>query len=88
MRSSLTHTEALISEIVAGLLPEASPKVDVAREESLIGAGLSSIDMVNLLLQIESRFNVTVPSRAVTPTNFYSIASIAKIIEQITSKAA
>jgi len=87
MQSSMSTTESAIAEIVGGLLPTTAP-VELAPDASLIGAGLRSIDMVNLLLQIEGHFNVTVPARAVNPANFHSVASIAKLIERIQAEAA
>jgi acyl carrier protein len=87
MQSSMSTTETAVTEIVTGLLPQAA-RAALTPDASLVGAGLRSIDMVNLLLQIEGHFNLTVPARAVNPTNFHSVESIARLVEKIRSDAA
>jgi acyl carrier protein len=72
-----------VAEIVAGLLPKRTQPVAISNEDSLTAAGLDSFGMVNLLLEIETSFNLTVPSRLVTPKSFRSISSISRLIETI-----
>ena len=42
--------------------------------------GLTSLDMVDLVLSVESEFNVRIPEAAITPANFRSIATIDALI--------
>ena len=80
--------EKRVSDIVLSLIKAHREIELISTTESLTAAGLSSIDMVNFLLQIEEEFNVTIQSRAVNPTNFRSVESVAKLIEEIQDRAA
>ena len=57
------------------------------REEDLTEAGLSSLDMVNLMLAVEAAFGVKIPDPDLTPGNFSSIARIETLIDGLTEKA-
>ena len=72
-----------VAEIVANLLAKRTQPISISSEDSLTAAGLDSFGMVNLLLEIETSFNLTVPSRLVTPKSFRSISSISRLIESI-----
>jgi acyl carrier protein len=72
-----------VAKIVARLLPERARATPIANDEPLTTAGLNSLGMVNLLLEIEANFNITVPTKLVAPKTFRSIHSIARLIESI-----
>ena len=76
-----------VAKIVAGLLPEGDRAKPIAHDEPLTTAGLNSLGMVNLLLEIEANFNITVPASLVVPKSFRSIHSIARLIESIAQAA-
>jgi len=80
--------EQRVTAIVVALLGERLEARTVSATESLTGVGLSSLDMVNFLLQLEEVFDITVQARAVNPTNFHSIRSVAAMVEQMLAKAA
>ena len=75
--------EDKVAEIVTGLLPERAQSRPLTKDESLTSAGLSSLGMVNLLLEIEGSFNITEAARMVTPKSFRSVDSISRLIESI-----
>jgi acyl carrier protein len=52
----------------------------ISVEDGLIDAGLTSIDMVNLMLAVEAEFDVSVPQSAITPENFRSVSTIEALI--------
>jgi acyl carrier protein len=83
MNQSSMTIDQRVADIVAGLLPKRAQPVALSSEDSLTGAGLDSFGMVNLLLEIETSFNLTIPSRLVTPKSFRSINSISRLIESI-----
>jgi acyl carrier protein len=83
MMSSNSNVDQRVAEIVATLLPEQAKSKPLANDESLTAAGLNSLGMVNLLLEIEASFNITVPARLVTPKSFRSISSVSRLIESI-----
>ncbi|MCL2385470.1 MAG: phosphopantetheine-binding protein [Alphaproteobacteria bacterium] len=45
--------------------------------------GLSSMDMVNLLIAVEAEFNVTVPGTNLSPEHFRSIRTIDRLVSQL-----
>lgn len=83
-----TSIEQRITGIAAALLGERLGARTISPSASLIEAGLNSLDMVNFLLQLEETFDITVQARAVNPTNFHSIRSVASLVEQLLTKAA
>jgi acyl carrier protein len=58
-----------------------------AAGDNLRDAGLTSLDMVNLMLAIEAEFDIEVPQSAMTPENFDTVAAI-DILVSVTAKAA
>jgi acyl carrier protein len=60
----------------------------VSVDDALTEAGLSSLDMVNLMLAVESEFDILIPSADITPANFRSIASIEALILGIRARTA
>jgi len=55
--------------------------------DNLRDAGLTSLDMVNLMLSIEAEFDVEFPQSAMTPDNFDTVAAIEALVS-VTAKAA
>ena len=56
-------------------------------DENLRDAGLTSLDMVNLMLAIEAEFDIEIPQSAMTPDNFDTIAAMDALVS-VTAKAA
>jgi acyl carrier protein len=52
-------------------------------DDQLTEAGLSSIDMVNLMLSVEAEFDIIIPASDITPENFRSVATIEALIVRI-----
>ncbi len=55
--------------------------------DNLREAGLTSLDMVNLMLAIEGEFDIEIPQSAMTPDNFDTVAAIENLVS-VTAKAA
>ncbi len=55
--------------------------------DNLREAGLTSLDMVNLMLAIEAEFDIEIPQSAMTPDNFDTVAAIEKLVS-VTAQAA
>ena len=49
-------------------------------DENLREAGLTSLDMVNLMLAIEAEFDIEIPQSAMTPENFDTIGAIEGLV--------
>jgi acyl carrier protein len=77
-----------LAELVAELLAKRSITRPVSIDEPLTQAGLSSIDMVNLMLAVEAEFNIMIPPPEITPENFRSIASVEALIARIDPRVA
>ena len=75
MNSSIT-APALVETI----LRQNSIAVQVDLESRLVDVGLTSMDMVNLMLGVESEFDFTIPQPEITPENFQSIRSLELMI--------
>ena len=80
----LDRLNSPVTERVAVLVRQILTKRGVerapGRDEDLTEAGLSSLDMVNLMLAVESEFEVKIPDRDMTPANFRSIGRIEALL--------
>jgi acyl carrier protein len=72
-----------ISSIVRALLAKrtATPFIDDAQD--LTDLGLTSLDMVNLMLAVEDAFEIEIPQRQMTPANFRSIVAIENLVNRV-----
>lgn len=73
--------------LVKSILAKNSVDRPLSVDEELGKAGLSSIDMVNLMLAVEAEFDVTIPAAEITPANFRSIATIEALILKLARSA-
>jgi acyl carrier protein len=62
------------------LLVKRSIERPIGNEDSLTEKGLSSLDIVNLMLGVETEFAIKIPDRDMTPSNFRSIAQIDRLV--------
>lgn len=78
---SLTRDRLLV--LVEQILVKSAVTRPVSVDQPLNAAGLSSIDMVQLMLTIEADFEITIPAAEITPEQFRSIATIAALIDKL-----
>jgi acyl carrier protein len=76
-----------IADLVRGLLAKRSVNRPVGTDEDLTEAGLTSLDMVNLMLAVESEFGLKIPDRDMTPANFRSISRIDALVGALLQNA-
>ena len=69
-----------IGSILRGVLSKGALSPSVSPSEPLPEAGVSSMDMVSLMLAIEAEFELFIPPEDVNPKNFRSIESIASMV--------
>jgi acyl carrier protein len=74
-----------ITALVNRMLTERSLRFPAFPDDDLRSAGLSSLDMVNLVLSVESEFDVSIPDADITPARFRSIATIAALVTALLS---
>ncbi len=78
LRDRLLH---LVAQILGK--PDAAPSLSA--EARLSELGMSSIKMVNLMLAVETEFDLTIPQGEITPENFRSVATVEALIARLTA---
>lgn len=75
--------------LVKAILEQNSIAADVQPESRLVDIGLTSMDMVNLMLSVEAEFDFTIPQDQITPENFQSAKTLElMIVSQLQPEAA
>jgi acyl carrier protein len=78
-----------ILALVKAILEQNSIAVEVQPDSRLVDIGLTSMDMVNLMLGVEAEFDFTIPQAEITPENFQSIAALERMfVSQLQSEKA
>lgn len=72
-----------VTALVRQLLAKRSIDRPVGPDEVLSECGLTSLDTVNLMLAVETEFDIKIPDRDMTPSNFRSIARIGELVEAL-----
>ena len=75
-----THSTERVAQLVRQLMARRSIDRSVGYDDVLSECGLSSLDMVNLMLAVETEFDIKIPDRDMTPSNFRSIVQIDKLV--------
>ena len=66
------------------ILRNMHPEVDFDQTEDLIGEGvLDSLDIVTLITEINSTFDVSIPAEEVVPENFASVRALWALIMRL-----
>jgi len=66
--------------VVQRLLKQRSISRPIDPTDDLRDAGLTSMDMVNLVLAVESEFDLMIPETSITPAHFRSVAAISSLV--------
>jgi acyl carrier protein len=69
-----------ILALVDGILRQNSIVAKVLPDSRLVDVGLTSMDMVNLMLGVEAEFDLTIPQSEITPDNFQSVSALERMI--------
>ena len=89
MQTFDTDMRDRIIKLVKGILEQNSLTADLAPSTRLVDAGLTSMDMVNLMLGVEAEFDFTIPQSEITPENFQSVETLERMVAaQLQSAAA
>ena len=80
-----THADSTerVTLLVRRLLAKRAIERPVGPDDDLAASGLSSLDIVNLMLSVETEFDIKIPDREMTPTNFRSIARIDALVHAL-----
>ena len=75
-----TNSTERVTQLVRQLMARRSINQSVGYDDVLSERGLSSLDMVNLMLGVEAEFDLTIPQCEITPDNFRSVQMIERMI--------
>ncbi|MBB4374007.1 acyl carrier protein [Bradyrhizobium sp. cir1] len=69
-----------IIKLVKGIFTQNALSADVTPSAKLVDVGLTSMDMVNLMLGVEAEFDFTIPQSEITPENFQSVETLERMV--------
>jgi len=78
----VANVQDRILMLVKTILQQNSVTGEVLPESRLVDIGLTSMDMVNLMLSVEAEFDLTLPQSEITPDNFRSVQMIQQMIDK------
>jgi acyl carrier protein len=79
MRESVP-VEGRLAAVLSSILAKRSIERPVSADDNLREIGLTSLDMINLVISIEAEFGVQFPEAEITPANFRSIRAISTLL--------
>ena len=86
---SFSDVQTRLLALVKSILAQNAIAADLDQATLLVDVGLTSMDMVNLMLAVEAEFDFTIPQSEITPENFQSVETLNRlVIGQLTSAAA
>ena len=74
--------------LVKGILEQNAVSADVTPDVPLVDVGLTSMDMVNLMLGVEAEFDFMIPQDQITPENFQSVETLERLVAGQLAQAA
>jgi acyl carrier protein len=80
MQAVGADVQGRILALVETILRENSIAAQVDPESRLVDVGLTSMDMVNLMLGVEAEFDFTIPQSEITPENFQSVETLERMV--------
>lgn len=80
MQASDLDVQNRLLKLVKGILVQNGLAAELAPTARLVDAGLTSMDMVNLMLSVEAEFDFTIPQDEITPDNFQSIETLQRMV--------
>jgi acyl carrier protein len=83
LNSAAPNTRHRVAELVRRLLAKRGIERAVGDNDDLAESGLSSLDLVNLMLAVESEFDLKIPERDMRPANFRSLARIEALVASL-----
>jgi acyl carrier protein len=81
-------TRQRVAELVRQLFAKRAIERAVGDDDDLGECGLSSLDVVNLMLAVESEFDLKIPERDMRPANFRTIARIEALVASLIDQSA
>ena len=70
------------------ILKDFRPDIDFQSKNNLIDEGLlDSLDIVNIISEFDSEFDIEIPVEEITPENFNSVQAMKELIERLKDEA-
>ena len=82
MQNVDSEIRARLTALVRDILAQNSATATVAPDALLVDIGLTSMDMVNLMLGVEAEFDFTIPQEQITPENFQSVQTLERLVAE------
>ena len=82
MQSVDSEIRVRLTTLVRDILAQNSITAVVAADTLLVDIGLTSMDMVNLMLGVEAEFDFTIPQEQITPENFQSVQTLERLVAE------
>jgi acyl carrier protein len=83
LNSAAPPPKQRVAELVRQLLAKRAIARAVGDDDDLGDSGLSSLDIVNLMLAVESEFDLKIPEREMRPVNFRTVARIEALVASL-----
>jgi acyl carrier protein len=85
-RNSHPDVRERLVRLAAQILGKPEAAATLPPEGRLSELGMSSIKMVNLMLAVETEFDLTIPQSDITPENFRSVASVEALLARLLAR--
>ena len=80
MSSRDVDIRSRIVVLVKGIIEQNAITAEVTPSAKLVDIGLTSMDMVNLMLGVEAEFDFMIPQDQITPENFQSVETLERLV--------
>jgi acyl carrier protein len=80
MQAAHADVQNRVLALVKSILKQNAITAEINPDSLLVDAGLTSMDMVNLMLGVEAEFDFTLPQSEITPENFQSVKSLERLV--------
>ncbi|HSM77408.1 phosphopantetheine-binding protein [Bradyrhizobium sp.] len=77
---AINEIQGRLLALVKSILKQNAIAVELAPATLLVDVGLTSMDMVNLMLAVEAEFDFTIPQSEITPENFLSVETLNRLV--------
>ena len=84
----MNDIQGRITGLVKSILEQNAIAAEIAPDTRLVDVGLTWMDMVNLMLGVETEFDFMIPQDQITPENFQSIETLARLVAGQLAQAA
>jgi len=77
---AVNDVQGRLLALVKSILKQNAIAADLEPKTLLVDVGLTSMDMVNLMLAVEAEFDFTIPQSEITPENFQSVETLTRLV--------